>query len=144
MTPLVSRLPLLVIVTTLVVLTVTGNFFSTSPAAVAVQIAAAALAIWSRRSFQAGTFRVIAAPAGAAIIRRGPYGFIRHPMYAAMLLFIWSGLLSHLSLVTLAIGLALTALVAARIVAEERLLKARFPDYAEYARSTNAVVPFIV
>lgn len=144
MTLLASRIPLLLILATIAVLAVTGNFFSASPFIIGAQATAAVLAISARRSFQGGTFRVEAEPAGVSMIRRGPYRYIRHPMYAAMLLFVWSGILGHLSAVTIAVGMAITALVGARIVAEERLLMARYPDYREYAQSTSAVVPFVI
>ncbi len=141
---LTSRLPLALILITIAALAVTGNFLTLSPVVVAVQIAAGGLAVWARRSFRSGTFRVVAEPAGDAIIRRGPYAVIRHPMYAAMLLFVLSGVVAHLSAITFAAGSAVVALVSARILAEERLLRARYPQYREYARSTAAVVPFLL
>jgi protein-S-isoprenylcysteine O-methyltransferase Ste14 len=64
-------------------------------------------------------------------------------MYAAALLFVWAAVISHLSGLTLAIGMACTGLAVARVFAEERLLRARFVEYPEYARSTNALIPFV-
>ncbi len=138
-----SALPLLFGVAAIVVLAVTGNLFSASPFVIAAQVLAVGLNLWARRSFQPGTFRVTAVPGGSSIIRRGPYRFIRHPMYSAALLFGWAGILSHLSAMTLAIGIAVTAMIIARVIAEERLLIAKYPDYLEYARSTRAVVPYV-
>jgi len=37
-----------------------------------------------------------------------------------------------------------TAMVAVRIATEERLLVARYPEYASYAASTKRVVPFVL
>lgn len=34
--------------------------------------------------------------------------------------------------------------VLGKIVAEERLLRASFPGYEQYARSTKAVIPFVL
>ena len=138
-----SALPLLVIIAAIAVLGVTGNLLSMSPFVIAVQVAAIALNIWARQSFQSGDFRVTAIPGASSIIRRGPYRFVRHPMYAAVLLFIWASVLGHLSILTVAIGIAMTALAIARVVVEERLLRARYPDYDDYARSTKALVPFV-
>jgi protein-S-isoprenylcysteine O-methyltransferase Ste14 len=138
-----SALPLLFVVAAIVVLAVTGNLFSASPFVIAAQAAAVGLNLWARRSFQKGTFRVSAAPGSSSIIRRGPYRFIRHPMYSAALLFVWAGIVSHVSVLTLAIGIAVTALTIARVIAEERLLSAKYPDYLEYTRSTKAVVPYL-
>ena len=125
-----SAFPLLVVITTIVVLGVTHSLFAASPFVIALQVGAIGLSVWARRSFSKGTFRVVAAPSGPSVITRGPYRFIRHPMYSAALLFVWTAILSHLSKLNVTLGLAVVSVVVARIVAEERLLRARYPDYA--------------
>ena len=127
-----SPLPLLFVIAAIVVLGVTGNLFSLSPFVIAVQAVAVGLNVWARISFQSGTFRVTAAPGGASIITHGPYRFIRHPMYSAALLFIWAGVASHLSVLTLAIGIAVTTVGVARVIVEEQLLRAEYPEYFFY------------
>lgn len=141
---IISPLPLLVVIAAIAVLGVTGNLFASSPFVITAQVAAVVLNVWARISFQRGTFRVTAAPSGAPIITRGPYRFMRHPMYSAALVFIWAGIASHLSVLTLGIGIAVTAVVNARIIAEERLLRAKYPEYLDYSRSTKALIPFVL
>lgn len=138
-----SALPLLVVVAAIVVLGVTGNLLTMSPLVIGVQAAAVGLSVWARRSFEKGAFRVTATPDSSSIIRSGPYRFVRHPMYSAALLFIWAGVVSHLSVWTLAIGIAVAGVIVARVVAEERLLRARYPEYDDYTRSTKALVPYV-
>ena len=139
-----SPAPLIVVISAIVVLAITGNLFAASPYVIAAQAVAVALSVWARRSFPRGVFRVVAAPDAPTIIRRGPYRFLRHPMYSAVLLFIWAAILSHLSRWTLVLGATVTLVVSLRVIAEERLLRTHYPDYDAYARSTKAVVPFIV
>jgi protein-S-isoprenylcysteine O-methyltransferase Ste14 len=139
-----SALPLLFVLIAVFTLGATGNLFSSSPFAIAAQLAAVALNVWARISFQKGTFRVTAAPGGTSVITLGPYRFIRHPMYSAALLFIWTGVVSHLSQLTLAIGIAVTALCIVRVIVEERLLRAKYPGYLEYSRSTKALIPYLL
>ena len=139
-----SALPLLVVVAAIAVLGVTGNLFASSPFVIITQVAAVVLNVWARISFRRRTFRVTAAPSGAPIITRGPYRFIRHPMYSAALVFIWAAVASHLSVLTLAIGIAVTAVVIARVMVEERLLRAKYPEYLDYSRSTKALIPFVL
>ena len=138
-----SAFPLLFVLLAIVVLGVTGNLFSASPMAVAAQVAAVALNVWARVSFQKGTFRVTAAPGGTSIIRSGPYRFIRHPMYSAALLFVWAAVASHLSVLTVAIGIAVAGLCIIRVRVEDRLLRAAYPEYLAYSQSTKALVPYV-
>jgi protein-S-isoprenylcysteine O-methyltransferase Ste14 len=144
MSRLITRFALVAVIAALLTLAATGNLFSASPLVIATQIVGVSLSLWARRSFPAGAFRVAATPAADVIIRRGPYRFIRHPMYAAVLLFVWAAILSHVSALTLMIGVVLTCIVATRIVLEERVLGERYSDYADYVRTTKAVVPFLL
>ena len=138
-----SALPLSLVIAAIIILGVTGNLFSLSPFVIVVQVAALGLNIWARFSFRKGTFRITAAPAGESIIMNGPYRFIRHPMYSAVLLFIWAGVASHISAFTLIIGVAATGLCIVRVMEEERLLRETYPDYLNYACSTKALIPLV-
>ena len=138
-----STIAPVVVVLMLVTLGVRHSLFSSSPTVILPQGLAVALSIWARRSFQRGAFSTSASPAGPTLIANGPYRIIRHPMYTAALLFIWSGILGHWSAVNALIGLIATATAAIRITVEERLLRARYADYAEYASRTKRFVPFI-
>jgi protein-S-isoprenylcysteine O-methyltransferase Ste14 len=142
-TIMASVVPLLLVVASIVALGVTGNLFVLSPLVIAVQAGAIGLSIWARRSFQKGAFRVAAAPGGSSIIRNGPYRFVRHPMYAAALLFIWAAVVSHVSAFTVAVGVVVSGIVIARVIVEERLLRTRYSDYDDYARATRALVPYV-
>lgn len=144
MSTLITRFALAAVIAALVLLGATGNLFSWSPPAIAAQLFAVALAVWARRSFPSGAFRVAAAPAAEGVIRRGPYRVIRHPMYAAALLLVWAAVLSHPSVLTVVVGVVLAGVVATRIVLEERLLRERYPEYAAYVGSTKALVPYLL
>jgi protein-S-isoprenylcysteine O-methyltransferase Ste14 len=144
MKTLITRFALLFVIAALIILGTTGNLFSTSPFVIGVQLLAIALSVWARISFPAGTFRVAATPAATTVIRRGPYRLIRHPMYTAALLVVWSGILSHLNWWTLVLGVAVTAITAIRIVLEERVLRQRFSDYEAYVKDTAAVIPYVL
>ncbi len=124
-----SPLPLVLVFAAIAVLGITGNLLSSSPSVIAAQALAIALNPWARASFQSGTFRVTAAPSANLIITRGPYRFIRHPMYFAALVFIWAGIAGHVSQFTLATGVVVTGVCIARVIVEERLLRAKFPRY---------------
>ncbi|HTO74671.1 MAG TPA: isoprenylcysteine carboxylmethyltransferase family protein [Thermoanaerobaculia bacterium] len=68
------------------------------------------------------------------LVDRGPYRFVRHPMYAAFVLFAPGTALLLGSWVGLLGALVLIAAVAWRAVREERLLRERLEGYAEYTQ----------
>lgn len=140
----ISKFSLLILIVALLYLLISGNLLSTSPLVIAAQIFAVVLGIWARRSFQSSQFSIHAEPKDGMLMLKGPYQFIRHPMYAAALLFVWSGILGHLSALTVIVGLIVTGLIAVRIHTEEQLLLEHFPDYAEYSRRTRRIIPFII
>ncbi len=144
MSTIITRYALLIVIGAIVLLGATHRLFSSSVAVISAQVTAVGIAVWARRSFPTKTFRVDATPSAEKIIRRGPYRLIRHPMYSAALLFIWAGVFSHLSKMTVAIGVVVTITAALRVVFEERLLHDRYPGYAAYAQMTKAIVPYII
>lgn len=82
------------------------------------------------------------APSAAAVLRvEGPYRFVRHPIYSALLL-IAAGLtvVANTLLAFVTFG-ALLTLLTLKARFEERLLAARFPEYGAYARQTPRFVP---
>ncbi len=140
----ISKVALLVLVIAILYLIFSGNFFSQSPFVIVGQLLAVILSAWARRSFHGGQFSIHAEPNEGTMLRSGPYQFIRHPMYAAALLLVWSSVFGHLSLVTAAIGFVVTCVIAVRIVTEDQFLRLRFPEYIEYARQTKRVIPFLI
>jgi protein-S-isoprenylcysteine O-methyltransferase Ste14 len=141
---LISRLAGPVMILAVVVLIATGSFFSASAVVIACQLGAIALVFWARSAFAPGQFRASPVPGGEAVIRRGPYRFIRHPMYAAALLLVWATVLGHWTTVGLVTGVVVVLAVVPRIRDEERRLRARYPDYETYSRSTKRFVPFLL
>lgn len=121
----------------------TGRLFSALPLAVGAQAVAVAIFVWARLTFGPRSFHVTADPTAGALIRSGPYRWIRHPIYTAVCLFAWAGIAANGSTRALLLGALLTAGAVVRIACEERLLTARYPEYGEYARSTNRMVPFV-
>ena len=140
---LVSRIAGLVNLLALVWLGFTGQLLSRSPFVFVPQLLAVALSFWARFAFPASQFSVHPEPRQPRLIEAGPYRWIRHPMYTSMQTLVWSGVLPHLSPVTLAVGAITTFAVVVRIADEEKLLRERIPGYEEYAKRTKRFVPFV-
>lgn len=79
---------------------------------------------------------------GQTVISTGPYRHVRHPMYAAFLLFVAGTTLLLGSRWGAAAGALLGLMVARRAVLEERTLRDGLPGYAAYtARVRHRLIP---
>jgi protein-S-isoprenylcysteine O-methyltransferase Ste14 len=121
----------------------TRSLFGHGPVSIGLQIAAFLLMIWARVTFGIRSFHYAANPTEGGLVTTGPYRYMRHPIYAAILLLVWTGVAVNMSPASVALGLVATAMVFLRILFEETLVRQRYPEYGEYARRTKRVVPFL-
>lgn len=117
--------------------------FATHPAVIAVQIAAFLLMVAARITFGRRSFHAAANPTEGGLVTTGPYAYIRHPIYAAILYFIWAGALDRASWLTTALATLITAGAFLRMQIEERLLTQKYPAYVEYRRRVKRIVPYV-
>jgi protein-S-isoprenylcysteine O-methyltransferase Ste14 len=120
-----------------------NSLLARSPAGIAVQVAAVALMAWARLTFGRRSFHAAANPTAGGLVTTGPYRFIRHPIYTAACLFVWAGVLSNWSVLTGLLGLLLLVGAFIRMLCEERLVVAAYPEYRDYARDTKRMVPYV-
>lgn len=78
---------------------------------------------------------------GARLVRHGIYARMRHPLYTSVMLLSLGWALCWQSVVALALALAQVPFLIAKARREERWLRERFPEYAEYARRVPAFWP---
>jgi protein-S-isoprenylcysteine O-methyltransferase Ste14 len=81
---------------------------------------------------------------GHHVIATGPYHYVRHPMYAAIVVFVvgtslllgsWSGVL---------VGAVFVVMLARRAILEERTLRAQLPGYASYMSEVKyRLIPYL-
>ena len=102
------------------------------------------LMIWARVTFGKRSFHAAANPTQGGLVTTGPYLFIRHPIYASVLYFLWAGVACHFSVVNLLFGAIGTIGAFIRIYAEEHLIIHQYPEYADYAARTKRVIPFLI
>ena len=113
------------------------------PVTIAIQIVAGLLMLWARLTFGRRSFHAAANPTAGGLVTRGPYRYLRHPIYAAILYFLWAGVAAHPSITNALVALLASAGLGVRMFAEERLLREMYPEYGEYVRRTRRVVPFL-
>jgi protein-S-isoprenylcysteine O-methyltransferase Ste14 len=124
-------------------LVLAGAVVSANLVVLALQMMAVGLMIWARVTFGRRSFHAAAQPTGGGIVTNGPYRFVRHPIYASVCLFAWACGLGHLSVIALGMAAVVTVGAALRMLLEERLLRQQYPEYAEYARRTKRMVPYL-
>ena len=115
--------------------------FSLEPWVIALQVAAALLMVWARMTFGMRSFHADAKPTAGGLVMSGPYRYIRHPIYAAICMFVWASVLSHLSPLTIFLGFLATVGVLVRLRCEETLLMERYPEYRDYCARTKRLLP---
>jgi protein-S-isoprenylcysteine O-methyltransferase Ste14 len=121
----------------------THSLFGHGPVSIGLQAVAFLWMIWARVTFGLRSFHYTANPTEGGLVTTGPYHYMRHPIYAAILLFVWAGIAANASPLSVALGLVATAMLALRIAFEEGLVRERYPEYDDYARHTKRVIPFI-
>ena len=120
------------------------SLFAVEPVGITIQALAALLMVWARLTFGRRSFHASASPTEGGLVTTGPYRFLRHPIYAAILYFLWTGVLSHFSFLNAVLGAVATAGLFVRMLAEEHLVAEKYPEYADYAARTKRVIPFIL
>lgn len=110
--------------------------------AIALGALAVALALWVFAYNRPGNFNIRPEPkAGATLVTRGPYRWVRHPMYVALLLGMAAVAAQAHSLVQPVLWVVLAAALNFKAALEERLLATRWPDYAAYCARTKRFIP---
>ena len=121
---------------------VSGPLLARSGLLLGIEAAGILLGIWAVLTMRIGHFHIAPDPlAWSKLVDRGPYRFIRHPMYLALLLTTLPLVLEQFSLprILVWIGLLLTLLM--KLNFEERLLASNMVSYASYIRRTARLIP---
>lgn len=104
-----------------------------------------ALAVWARRHLGRNWSGIVTVKQDHELIRSGPYGLARHPIYTGLLLAIlgtavaigeWRGLIAF-ALITAAFVL--------KFKTEERFMSETFGEqYARYRAEVRSLIPFVI
>lgn len=91
--------------------------------------------VWSRRRD--------AASAIPGLSTSGPFAYLRHPIYAALIHFVWAGAMDHFSWPVLGWAETVTAGAFTRMHVEDHVLLRTYPDYRAYKKRVKKLIPFI-
>ena len=121
------------------------EILATTAWAVVLQVLAGALMIWARLTFGFRSLHMGPEPTPGGLVTTGPFRFLRHPLYASMLWWVWAATASHISWIGTVLASLVTASFWFRMLAEERELLLAFPEtYPDYMRRTRRVIPFVI
>jgi len=102
-------------------------------------------AIWSRRTLATNWSSEVVFKEQHELVERGPYHFVRHPIYTSILLMVLGSALAAGRLSSLAGFLLIVVGLYLKLKQEEVLLLRHFPDqYAVYKTRVKALVPFVL
>jgi len=117
--------------------------FTLSAIVIAAQACGVLLMIWARITFGKRSFHAAANPTSGGIVRTGPYRYLRHPIYTAVFFFVWPPAIHAGTGLSIAFAALISAGAIVRMLCEEYLLVRQYPEYAEYARTTKRMVPYV-
>lgn len=80
----------------------------------------------------------------AVLVTNGPYRYVRHPMYSALILMMIGVAGYNGTPINRVATVALMIVVTTKALREEKLLPQVFPQYPAYAMSTKRFVPFLL
>ena len=102
------------------------------------------LILWAIIIMQKSKLSILPEPsANGTLITKGPYRFIRHPMYTAILLGSVGLVINQFTWLRLAIVIALAIVLLIKLNWEEKMLLEKFDAYKEYMKHSKRLVPFI-
>jgi len=108
----------------------------------ALALAGALLGLAALQANRPGNFNIHPEPrAGGQLVAQGPYRWVRHPMYAAVLLLTAAAAAVAASAAAALAWAALLAVLVVKARLEERWLAAHHAGYADYCRRTRRLLP---
>lgn len=127
----------------LLVVAVRGN--PLAPAPVALALLGVAVGLWAVACNRPGNFNIHPAPkAGGRLVSSGPYRWIRHPMYTALLLAGAGCAWASGGALGWGLWIALAAVLVAKTRLEERWMAQAHPGYDAYRARTRRFLPWVV
>jgi len=117
----------------------------TALAAAALCLIGLAFAVWARVTLGRNWSGVVTLKEGHELIERGPYRFVRHPIYTGILTMFFATALAFGHLAGFAATLLMFASFWIKLRDEEKLMLQQFlGQYAAYRRRTRRIIPFVI
>jgi protein-S-isoprenylcysteine O-methyltransferase Ste14 len=117
--------------------------FSKNPITIIIQLCSVGLMIWARITFGLRSFHATANTTKGELVTNGPYRWLRHPIYAALIYFFWASVISYPFIETIAAVILISGGLFVRMILEEKFLLVAYDEYAAYSKRTKRIIPFL-
>ncbi len=121
-----------------------NSIISDNIIAIIIQILAFGLMIWARITFGFKSFHASANAYKEKLITNGPYKWLRHPIYAAVIYFFLACIISYPNIETIIAVALIVVSTIVRMLLEEKSLLENFAEYDSYSRRTKRLIPFVL
>jgi protein-S-isoprenylcysteine O-methyltransferase Ste14 len=116
---------------------------SENPVGIVIQVLAVILMVWARITFGVRSFHAVANTTKGGLVTHGPYTWWRHPIYAAVIYFVWAAVFSHPYPDAIVAAFLVSMSLFARMLIEEKFLRATYPEYNDYSKRAKRLIPFL-
>jgi len=117
----------------------------TALAAAVLCVIGLAFAVWARVTLGRNWSGVVTLKEDHELVERGPYRFVRHPIYTGILTMFFATALAVGHLAGFAATLLMFASFWIKLRDEEELMLQHFPgQYAAYRQRTRRIIPFVL
>jgi protein-S-isoprenylcysteine O-methyltransferase Ste14 len=111
--------------------------------ALALTVAGLAFTVWARVHLGRNWSGTVTLKEGHELIRTGPYAYVRHPIYAGLMVALLGSAVACGELRALIGFVIVTAALVRKLRIEERFMRESFPEqYRDYCAEVPALIPF--
>ena len=122
----------------------TGPILARQPLLFIIELLGVGLGVWAIVAMRFFNFNITPdVKVDGYLVERGPYAFIRHPMYTSLVLICLALVADTFSWVRASVFLVLIIDLVIKLRYEEGLLSAHYPQYADYMTRSKRLLPYI-
>lgn len=128
----------------LLAIALTGPLLARNLVLLVVEVAALLLGVWAILAVRIDNVNVLPDPRREAVlVQTGPYRWIRHPMYTALLLGTLALVLDWPSALRWGLWIVLLIDLIIKLHYEERMLLEHFGGYRTYMAASKRLIPYV-